>query len=251
VSDETKSNGGNPSPSEHDTTPARRRLLKALAGAGGVFAAGKSVPEKWTRPVVDSVLLPAHAQATGNGPWSGNGTATTFGPGPDKGLGGRLLDAVIPQAEAGVKDGGGLDCPNIYVCIEMVGAATAKVTITDCCGGQQSQNTNCTVTGGNKLNNCQFGGYTVNATLSNNQWIGTVEGECPCFDEGANEGETSPFDPQRKLLARTEQRGVAERMLDAVVSAAHAGDAGDLSMDTIWEFTLTQGGCNTSNFCRK
>jgi len=43
----------------------RRKLLKSLAAAGGgAFIAGKSLSETWSRPVVDSVLLPAHAQTS-------------------------------------------------------------------------------------------------------------------------------------------------------------------------------------------
>jgi hypothetical protein len=43
----------------------RRRLLKAIAGAGGVVTAGKLLPETSPRPVVDAVSLPAHAQTSG------------------------------------------------------------------------------------------------------------------------------------------------------------------------------------------
>jgi len=43
---------------------ARRRLLKTIAGTGGAIAAGSMLPEKWTRPVVDQALLPAHAQTS-------------------------------------------------------------------------------------------------------------------------------------------------------------------------------------------
>ena len=53
------------SSSEAETSPARRKLLKTLAGTGGVVAAGALLPEKWTQPVVDRILVPAHAQATG------------------------------------------------------------------------------------------------------------------------------------------------------------------------------------------
>ncbi len=38
----------------------RRKLLKA----GGVVASSYAVPEKWKKPVVDTVLLPSHAQTT-------------------------------------------------------------------------------------------------------------------------------------------------------------------------------------------
>ena len=40
-----------------------RRLLKAVGAGGGAVIAGKQLPESWTRPVLDSVMLPAHAQA--------------------------------------------------------------------------------------------------------------------------------------------------------------------------------------------
>ena len=46
------------SPDSHD----RRKLIKGVT-AGGI-AAGVVAPDKWHRPVVDSVLLPAHAQTT-------------------------------------------------------------------------------------------------------------------------------------------------------------------------------------------
>jgi len=45
----------------------RRKLLKSIAAGSGAIVAGKSLPENWTRPVVDSVMLPAHAQTTCSG----------------------------------------------------------------------------------------------------------------------------------------------------------------------------------------
>ena len=42
----------------------RRKLLKSIAAGGGAIVAGKSLPDKWTAPVVDTVLLPAHAQTS-------------------------------------------------------------------------------------------------------------------------------------------------------------------------------------------
>jgi len=47
-----------------DNREARRRILKTIAGVGGAFTAGSMLPEKWTRPVVDQALLPAHAQTS-------------------------------------------------------------------------------------------------------------------------------------------------------------------------------------------
>ena len=40
--------------------PGRRKLLKA----GGVVASTALIPEKWQKPVVDTVLLPAHAMTS-------------------------------------------------------------------------------------------------------------------------------------------------------------------------------------------
>lgn len=43
---------------------ARRRLLKSVVAGGGVLATGKLLPENWARPVVQSVVLPVHAQTS-------------------------------------------------------------------------------------------------------------------------------------------------------------------------------------------
>ncbi len=43
---------------------SRRKLLKSIAAGSGAIVAGKSLPDSWSRPVVDSVLLPAHAQTS-------------------------------------------------------------------------------------------------------------------------------------------------------------------------------------------
>ena len=48
------------------TLKSRRKTLKAMAiGSAGVTAAtAKSLPERWGKPVVDSVVLPGHAKMT-------------------------------------------------------------------------------------------------------------------------------------------------------------------------------------------
>ena len=43
---------------------SRRKLLKSIAAGSGAIVAGKSLPDSWSRPVVDSVLLPTHAQTS-------------------------------------------------------------------------------------------------------------------------------------------------------------------------------------------
>ena len=45
-------------------TDSRRKLLKSIAVGTGAVVAGKSLPDSWSRPVVDTVLLPSHAQTS-------------------------------------------------------------------------------------------------------------------------------------------------------------------------------------------
>lgn len=49
---------------EEKSSESRRKLLKSIAAGSGAIVAGKSLPESWSRPVVDSVMLPAHAQTS-------------------------------------------------------------------------------------------------------------------------------------------------------------------------------------------
>lgn len=43
---------------------SRRKVLKSIALGGGAVVATKTLPESWLKPVVKSVLLPAHAQTS-------------------------------------------------------------------------------------------------------------------------------------------------------------------------------------------
>lgn len=45
-------------------TRDRRKVIKSVAAIGGGLAIGESIPDKWHRPLVDAVLLPAHAQTS-------------------------------------------------------------------------------------------------------------------------------------------------------------------------------------------
>jgi hypothetical protein len=45
---------------------SRRKLLKSIAAGSSAVVAGKALPESWSKPVIDSVMLPVHA-ATTNG----------------------------------------------------------------------------------------------------------------------------------------------------------------------------------------
>lgn len=43
---------------------ARRLLLKSIVTGGAAVTTARSLPERWTRPITESVLLPAHAQVS-------------------------------------------------------------------------------------------------------------------------------------------------------------------------------------------
>ncbi len=58
-----------------DSKLKRRALLGAISTAGVVGAA--KLPGQWTRPVVDHVLLPAHAATTDDTGAAGSGVAGT------------------------------------------------------------------------------------------------------------------------------------------------------------------------------
>lgn len=49
------------STSGKSSSTARRRILQGLA-VGGAFITARSLPDQWTRPIVQAVGLPAHAQ---------------------------------------------------------------------------------------------------------------------------------------------------------------------------------------------
>jgi hypothetical protein len=50
---------------------SRRKLLKSIAIGGGAIAVAKTLPESWTKPVIDSVILPAHGVASVADTYSG------------------------------------------------------------------------------------------------------------------------------------------------------------------------------------
>ena len=91
----------------------RRKLLKSVAAGSGAIIAGKSLPESWARPIVDSVILPAHALTTNttdtvpNGLWEGtlNFTGVTTANNSDSvgSFSQLLLDTLVPPAYACVE----------------------------------------------------------------------------------------------------------------------------------------------------
>ena len=79
---------------------SRRKLLKSIAAGSGAIVAGKSLPDSWSRPAVDSVLLPAHAMTSlteSSGPadiqFGGLATGSLFA---------NAADSLVPEAQASV-----------------------------------------------------------------------------------------------------------------------------------------------------
>jgi hypothetical protein len=101
-----------------DTNSGRRKLLKSLTIGGAATVTAKSLPGEWKKPVIDTVLLPAHAQTSPPviTPDFHGGMAMTRVNGitglsvPEQLFKG-IIDSVIPPAQACV-------CRNVDVVIQ-------------------------------------------------------------------------------------------------------------------------------------
>lgn len=100
-------------------TNSRRRVLKSIAAGSGAVIAGKSLPETWTRPVINSVLLPAHATTTDDS-GSAGGAVTTPPPCADS--------LVIPGNM--VECGGSETVEYLYYYVDDTGACPQLVKTT-------------------------------------------------------------------------------------------------------------------------
>lgn len=56
--------GNSDSQSSGHHSDERRRVLKKILAGGGIAAGAAMLPERWTRPVVDAIVAPAHAQGS-------------------------------------------------------------------------------------------------------------------------------------------------------------------------------------------
>ncbi len=50
---------------EQELLKTRRKALGKILVAGGVIAGAHIIPSKWAAPVVNSIIVPAHAQTSG------------------------------------------------------------------------------------------------------------------------------------------------------------------------------------------
>lgn len=126
---------------EISASKSRRRALKNLLISGGVVTGGTLLPKTWTRPVVDSVILPSHAATTPDDSNSDSGANTAVnyfwakysqaGTHTDPGTDGRMfaervLDALVPVANAFTTN---LNTNETrYICVSITGNTfTARV----------------------------------------------------------------------------------------------------------------------------
>ncbi len=55
----------------------RRGALKSIGGSAAAIAAAQNLPETWKKPLVDSIILPAHANTTSDSDSSGDDNIVT------------------------------------------------------------------------------------------------------------------------------------------------------------------------------
>lgn len=95
---------------------ARRRILRNIITGGTVGAGAALLPTKWSKPVVDSVLLPTHAQSSAvafNGSGLIGNIITRNDPEENDPNGfaefvRAVRNSVIPEAHAGIAENGGI-----------------------------------------------------------------------------------------------------------------------------------------------
>ena len=90
------------------TSTKRRKLLKSVAAGGSTLVVAKVLPDQWARPVVESVMLPAHAQTSSSsafGPFGSVGPIAMTETEPslqmaEQGFSEELLEFFIPAVQA-------------------------------------------------------------------------------------------------------------------------------------------------------
>ena len=106
---------------EQGKNKARRTILKTLVTGGSALTAAKVTPDQWIKPVVESVIIPSHAQTTGGGAGNPAGGFAAAGVVVDnykhgsgelfarEDISDELLEFFMPSAQAG-------GCPSNSAC---------------------------------------------------------------------------------------------------------------------------------------
>ena len=159
---------------DNKSKDSRRKVLKSIAAGSGAFVAGKSLPDSWSRPVVDSVILPAHAQTSPASPgcstefagtYDGTATATVERCGD-------VIDPITPPLTVVI----GADC-SVSVSYTGNRAYTGTGTIVgDAFSVAISRTEDCTAPAGQNA-----GTGTVTGTVTGTQISGTAVFGGPCI----------------------------------------------------------------------
>ncbi len=121
---------------------------KVLIGLGSGLAGVSQLPKAWTKPVVDSVLLPAHATTSDEDGSLPGGNVTEFSGNPvfspasaDKsGPATDFLSLIVPEAYAGVPPSQGPGIPqDVSMCIDISGAPTFTAKLEATFFGQSTE----------------------------------------------------------------------------------------------------------------
>lgn len=108
---------------------SRRKLLKSIAAGSGAIVAGKSLPESWSRPIVDSVMLPAHARTSDPTIYySGTVQRGASIESDGNSLLAMLGNSLLPNVEASDHDGGYGKGNGWYICA-IVSGGIADLTM--------------------------------------------------------------------------------------------------------------------------
>jgi hypothetical protein len=171
--------------------PQRRQTLKKILAGSSVVGASTVVPDAWVKPVVDAVVLPAHAQASLvmlplNAAWAGGSSNGIIGvaPGSKESLAQRLLDQIVPEARAGNEI---VSCrASVLLCLNTVSADQVSVQLS--VNGLVQGIATATVV--NRIIKQPFtvGDYTVTGILSDDgqTWTGRVMGPCPTMEDNVS-----------------------------------------------------------------
>ncbi len=81
IDQQSISKNTNPEP-EQELLNTRRKALGKILVAGGVIAGAHLIPSKWASPVVNSIIVPAHAQTSGPVTTPAPGTPAPTTPAP-------------------------------------------------------------------------------------------------------------------------------------------------------------------------
>ena len=95
-----------PTGTVEEKASGRRKLLKSVVAGGGAATVASMMPDKWARPVVDSVMLPSHAQTSllGRGAFVSSGQRGMVDQETEmasQGFSEELLEFFAPAAHAG------------------------------------------------------------------------------------------------------------------------------------------------------